>query len=202
VLYHSGRQARQATQITAESLGRQLELQLFRINAGFGQANQFPDFDLWKQTGSVPGVCVRFVAIDSVARSLCNGVKVSGLDWPDTFGIFYRRFLNPGFEITRPITFNGRVYGSLTVTPSAEMEIAQAWENIRSLLGLSVITVLAVCLLVYLSISRALRPARIIVAGLESMEKGNLACRLPPFELIEWQRTAEAINQLVASQQQ
>jgi len=69
-------------------------------------------------------------------------------------------------------------------------------------LGLAAMTVLAVCLLVYLSISRALRPAGIIVAGLESMENGNLAYRLPPFELIEWQRTAKAINQLAASQQQ
>lgn len=202
VLHHSGRQARQATQITAESLGKQLELQLLRINAGFGQANQFPDFDLWKQTGSVPGICVRFVSTDNAARSLCNGAKLSGLNWPDSFETFYRRFLNPGFEITRAITFNGRVYGSLTVTPSAEMEIAQAWENIRSLLGLSAITVLAVCLLVYLSISRALQPARIIIAGLESMEKGNLSYRLPAFELIEWQRTATAINQLAVSQQQ
>jgi two-component system, NarL family, sensor histidine kinase UhpB len=203
VLYRSDRQARQSAQITAESLGRQLELQLFRINAGLGQANQFPDFDLWKQTGNVSGICVRFVATGSVAaRSLCNGEKLSGLNWPGGFETFYRRFFSPGFEITRPIVFNGRVYGSLTVTPSAEMEIAQAWGNICSLLGLSAITVLAVCLLVYLSISRALRPSRIIVAGLESMEKGNLACRLPSFELIEWQRTATAINQLAASQQQ
>jgi signal transduction histidine kinase len=202
VLHHSSRQARQSTRITAESLGKQLELQIFRISAGVGQANQFPDFDLWKQTGSVPGICVRFISTDNAARSLCNGSKLSGLNWPDSFEAFYRRFLNPGFEITRAIIFNGRVYGLLTVTPSAEMEIAQAWENIRSLLGLSVMTVLAVCLLVYLSISRALQPARIIIAGLESMEKGNLACRLPAFELIEWQRTATAINQLAASQQQ
>ena len=203
VLYRSDRQARQATQITADSLGKQLEIQLFRINAGVGQSNQFPDFDLWKQTGRAPGICVRFVSADSAAiRSLCNGAKLAGLNWPHGFETFYRRLLNPGFEITRPIAFNSRVYGSLTVTPSAEMEIAQAWENIRSLLGLSAITVLAVCLLVYLSISRALRPARIIVAGLESMEKGNLSYRLPSFELFEWQRTATAINQLAASQQQ
>ena len=202
VLHHSSRQARQSTRITAESLGKQLELQIFRISAGVGQANQFPDFDLWKQTGSAPGICVRFVSTGNAARGLCNGTKLAGLNWPDSFEAFYRRFLNPGFEITRAIIFNGRVYGLLTVTPSAEMEIAQAWENIRSLLGLSVMTVLAVCLLVYLSISRALQPARIIIAGLESMEKGNLACRLPAFELIEWQRTATAINQLAASQQQ
>ncbi|MDD5463144.1 MAG: histidine kinase [Methylococcales bacterium] len=203
VLYHSDRQARQSIQVTAESLGKQLEVQLLRFDAGFGQADQFPDFDLWKQTGSVPGICVRFVSKDSaVARSLCNGAKLSNPSWPDGFETLYRRLFSPGFEIIRPIVFNGRVYGSLTVTPSAEMEIAQAWENIRSLLGLSALTVLAVCLLVYLSISRALRPAGILVAGLESMEKGNLACRLPPFELIEWQRIATAINQLAASQQQ
>lgn len=91
VLYHSDRQARQATQITADSLGKQLEMQLFRINAGVGQVNQFPDFDLWKQTGSVPGVCVRFVAADSAAaRSLCNGTNLVGLNWPDSFETFYR----------------------------------------------------------------------------------------------------------------
>ncbi|MFI3155086.1 MAG: histidine kinase [Methylococcaceae bacterium] len=202
VLYQSDRQAGQATQATAESLGKQLEFQLLRINAGFGPAHKFPDFELWKQTGSMPGICVRFVSTDNAAQhSLCNGAKLAGLIRPEIFESFYRTVLNPGFEITRPIAFNGRVYGSLTVTPSAEMEIAQAWENIHSLLRLSALTVLAVCLLVYLSISRALRPARIIVAGLETMEKGDLACRLPAFELIEWQRTATAINQLAATQQ-
>jgi signal transduction histidine kinase len=177
-------------------------MQLFRINAGVGQVNQFPDFDLWKQTGNAPGVCVRFIATDSaVERNLCNGPKPDGLNYPDAFETFYHWLFNAGFEKTRSIAFNGRVYGSLTVTPSAEMEIAQAWENIRGLLGLSAITVLAVCLLVFLSINRALRPAGIIVDGLERMETAH-AYRLPSFELIEWQRTAMAINQLAASQQQ
>ena len=203
VLYHCNRQARQATETVADSLGRQLEMQLFRINAGVGQVNQFPDFDLWKQTGSVPGICVSFVAAGSAtARSLCNDTNSADVQWPVGFETFYRWFFNPGYEITRPIVYNGRLYGGLTVTPSAAMEIAQAWENISSLLGLSALTVLAVCLLVYLSISRALRPAGVIVAGLESMEKGNLYHRLPSFELIEWQRTAKAVNQLAARQQQ
>jgi two-component system, NarL family, sensor histidine kinase UhpB len=203
VLFHSDQQTRQATQEIAESLGKQLEMQLFRINAGFGQGNQFPDFDQWKQTGSVPGICVRYQSKDSVdARSFCAGEKLFSLSWPDSFETFYRWLFSPGFAITRPIAFNERVYGSLTVTPSAEMDIAQAWENIRGLLGLATFTVLAVCLLVFMSINRTLRPARDIVAGLEKMEKGNLAYRLPTFELPEWQRTAAAINQLAASQQQ
>jgi len=203
VLYRSDLQSRQKTGITTESLGKQLEFQLLRIDAGFGQARQFPDFTLWKQTSSVPGVCVRFVPADGAAPySLCNGAKPSEHRWPAVFETVYSRLFSPGLEISRPIALNQRVYGALTVTPSAEMDIAQAWDNIRSLLGLSAVTVLAVCALVYLSIERALRPAGIIVAGLETMGKGNLAYRLPPFELLEWQQTAAAINRLTASQQQ
>ncbi len=86
VLEHSNQQARQATQLTAESLVKQLEFQLLSINAGFGLANRFPDFDLWKQTGSVPGICVSFIATDSATRSLCNGEKLSVRNYPDSFG--------------------------------------------------------------------------------------------------------------------
>ncbi|MGR9115612.1 MAG: histidine kinase [Gammaproteobacteria bacterium] len=202
VLHRSDRQARQQTQDTAGSLSQQLELQLLRIQAGFGQARQFPDFTLWKQTGSVPGICVRFDSADRVAtHSLCNGATPSDQEWPAIFEIVYRRLFSPGLKVTRPIALNNRVFGSLTVTPSAEMNIALAWNDIRDLTGLSAITVLAVCALVYLSINRALRPAGIIVEGLEQIEKGHLAYRLPTFDLLEWQRTSAAINQLAASQQ-
>lgn len=203
VLVSSNLQARHTTQIAAESLGKQLEFQLLRIQSGLGQTNAFPDFELWKQTGKVAGVCISFTPADgSTARSLCNGEKLTHRDWPGIFEIGYRELFSPGFEMVRTVTFNSRDVGLLKIAPSAEMEIAHAWENIRSLLGLSAMTIFAVCFLVYLTVSRALRPARIIVAGLERLEKGNLAYRLPPFELFEWQYTAVAINQLAASQQQ
>jgi glucose-6-phosphate-specific signal transduction histidine kinase len=82
------------------------------------------------------------------------------------------------------------------------MAITFAWENLCQLTALTFILLLAVCTLVYISISRALDPAGVIIAGLENMKQGDLSCRLPSFELIEWQRTATAINQLVSSQQQ
>ena len=88
------------------------------------------------------------------------------------------------------------------MTPSAELEIADAWDKTLSLMALSTVTVSAICLLVYLSISRALKPAQTIVAGLEHLESGHLDFRLPPFELDEWHRIASAINQLATSQQQ
>lgn len=202
VLYRNDRQIRETLQTAADSLGRQLEIQLLNINAGFGPVNRFPDFSLWKETAGTPGICVRFAASSGGnVRSLCNGARFSPPSWPKGFEAAYRHLFNPGFRVNRPIAFNNRTYGLLTVSSTAETEIAQAWANIGSLLGLSAITVSAVCTLVWLSVSRALRPAGIIVAGLEAMEQGNLAYRLPPFELREWKQTAEAINQLAAAQQ-
>ncbi len=201
-LYQSHRQAAQTTQQMAESLGKQLELQLLLINSGIGQANPFPDFELWKQTGGQPGVCIAYRATDNtVTRSLCNGTKPIDADWPAAFEKVYRLIFNPGLPEVRSIALNGRVYGALNITTSAELEIEEAWNKTFSLMALSTVTVLAVCLLVYLSISRALRPAKTIVAGLEDLESGHLAYRLPEFELKEWRHIASAINQLATSQQ-
>lgn len=204
VLYQTNRQARLQAVITADSLNKQLGMQLWRIHAGFGEVQQrFPDFDLWKQTGSAPGLCVRFLSIaEEPVRSLCNGSNVSIQTWPDGFERLYHLTFNPGRDVARQITFNGRHYGSLIITPSAEMEIAYAWDNIRNLMGLSAVTVPAICILVYIGISHVLRPAQIIVAGLTQMQKGDLSVRLPDFDVAEWQRTATAINQLAATQEQ
>lgn len=202
VLYRNDRQIRETLQTAAESLGRQLEIQLLGINAGFGPVSRFPDFSLWKETAGTPGICVRFAAsAGGNIRSLCNGARPSPRSWPKGFETTYLWLFHSGFRVDRPIVFNHRTYGLLTVSSTVEAEVAQAWANIGSLLGLSAITVSAVSVLVWLSVSRALRPAGIIVAGLETMEQGNLAYRLPSFELREWKQTAEAINQLAAVQQ-
>lgn len=203
VMQRSDKQSRQATKITADAMVKQLEFQLLRINAGYQPVNPFPDFDVWKQTSHVPGVCLRFVSAEpNPVRSLCHGAQTYDQSWPAVFETLYRRMFAPGAELTQPVAFNGRVYGTLTVASSAEMAIAQAWGNVLGLLELSGITILTVCLLVYLIVSRALRPARAIVAGLERMQQGDLSYRLPDFALLEWRHTAIAINQLAANQQQ
>ena len=203
VLYQADQQAILETKITAESIDKQLELQLMRINAGFGQPERFPDFDLWKEVSTASGICISYLsANNSLRRNICNGAKITSRSWPIWFESFYQWVFHPGLEVVRPVAFNGQVHGSIIVAPSAELEIASAWQNICSLMGLSTSSTLALCLLVYFAVSRVLHPAQVIVAGLEKMEKGELSFRLPPFELDEWQRTGKAINQLAASLEQ
>ncbi len=202
VVYRTDRQSRQETLATADSVGRQLEVQLLRIENGLERPERFPDLSLWRETGTLSGICIRFIPVgDAATYGICRGPASPVRQWPAMFEKIYRLVFNPGQEISRSIVFNGRIYGSLGVTSDATKELARAWENVVTLLGLSIITVAAVCLLVYVIIGRALRPARVIVAGLEAMRKGDLHVRLPNFELAEWQRTGTAINALAASQQ-
>jgi two-component system sensor histidine kinase UhpB len=203
VLYQADREFRREARSTADSIGRQLEVQLLRINAGFDHVARFPDLGLWQQISTVSGTCVRFMPTDGdQVRSVCSGGNTIARSVPDWFEGIYRWAFKPGVEAMRPIAFRDRVYGTVIVAPSAEIEIASAWQQLRGLMGLSATTVLALCLLVYVTVSRALRPAQVIVAGLENMSNGDLSARLPAFELIEWQRTGQAINLLAASQQQ
>lgn len=202
-LFISHRQAMQAAWRIADSQGKLLESQLLLNKAGIGLARPFPDFEFWKQSGSQPGVCLSYAdAGGPMARSLCTGTKPGAADWPEFFDSGYRWIFNPGRPAVRPIELQGRIHGSLTVTPSAELEIAEAWHTALSLTALSCVTLFAVCMLVYLSLRRALNPAKTIVQGIAAMEAGRLDFRLPAFELNEWQRIAAAINQLAASQQQ
>lgn len=203
VLYQADRQVKQESRMTADSLGKQLEIQLLRIDAKIEQPSHFPDFDLWKQTHMQAGICIRYISIDKEnTYGLCQGENLSRSRRPKIFEKIYRRAFNPGFEVSRPISFKGREYGSITVIPNVEMELARAWDSIVGLLGLSASTVVAVCLLVYISIYRALRPAQVIISGLKKMYNGDSTIRLPTFNLIEWQSIGLAINEFSATQNQ
>jgi len=203
VLYQADRQAKQEAQALLDSVTKQLHMQLLRIDAGFGQANKFPDLSLWQETSHVSGVCLRFIAADNdFTRSICRGAEWPKTQRPRIFEIVYQWLFNPGLEIKRELSFKGRGQGTISLIPSAEKELAGAWENLRVLLTLSAFTILAVCLLVYLSISQALRPAQVIVTGLKKMQDGDLTVRLPDFKLLQWQQTAIAINDLASNQQQ
>jgi signal transduction histidine kinase len=59
--------------------------------------------------------------------------------------------------------------------------------------------VIATCMLQYVAISRALRPTKDILAGLDKLTRGDLSWRLPNFRLIELQRISEVFNTLAAS---
>lgn len=202
LVYDSHRQALQTVNAGAQTLTRQLELQLSRQSVGLGEIKPFPDFELWKQNANSSGLCVALTLVENGSmHRQCTGSKWIEQDWPSWFENLYRRVFQPGGTQSMAVQFNGRRFATLAIAPEAELEITAAWHRVRDLTGLTLLTLTMVCALVYFSVNRALKPAQIIINGLGLMEQGRLDYRLPDFSLREWQRIASALNQFAAGQQ-
>jgi signal transduction histidine kinase len=199
VLYQADYQSKQQTAISTKSIAQQLGMQRFRISKGFESPERFPDFDLWKESESSSGLCARFTGLDNIiVKSVCRGGKTNE-HWPGWFENIYRWRFHPGQEIERQVTQDRQLYGTVTVSPSAEMELARAWHDVKKLMSLSAVTVVSLCSLLFFALGWALRPTRLTVEGLEKMAAGGLSTRLPDFKINEWQQTGQAINHLAES---
>lgn len=91
--------------------------------------------------------------------------------------------------------YPGVKVGALTVRPDIASEAADAWRQIRTVLGIT-LGILFLNFLVYRPVRRALRPTEEILDALGRMEKGDLTVRLPRCELIELQRISSVFNHL------
>lgn len=90
----------------------------------------------------------------------------------------------PGFKV-----------GEFVVTPNLDSEALAVWRQIRTVLGMTV-GILALNLLIYLPVRRALKPTEQILEVLERMESGDVATRMPRPRLIELRRIAAGFDHL------
>jgi len=202
VLYQTNQQAVFEAEQTAKRIERQTRQQLLDMYQRYDFSRPFPDVNLWRGIGSIPGSCTQFLSrTQSRQRSLCNDVTEPDRKYPGWFGSLYKQFFTPGLEVRHSVNFNAIKYGTVLVTLNVHMETARAWNNLRAVIGVMTVTILALCALVFFTIGRMLKPASQIVRGLEKMREGELSLRLPEFEIAEWKRTSQAINALASSQQ-
>ncbi|MBH2009164.1 MAG: sensor histidine kinase [Xanthomonadaceae bacterium] len=90
----------------------------------------------------------------------------------------------PGFKV-----------GEFVVTPNLDSEALAVWQQIRTVLGMTV-GILVLNLLIYLPVRRALQPTEQILAVLARMEAGDLSARMPRPSLIELRRIAAGFDHL------
>jgi two-component system, NarL family, sensor histidine kinase UhpB len=194
-LYGTYRELRQANESVADLVVRQLQVQLLHTDA----PARFPDWDPVIERVQGAGQCIQYIRSDgSVARSSCVGVDgSSGLPaWVSSLGTW---LLGTHAGTERLVSYNDKTYGTLVVTTATAAVLAAIWQDVSGLLALTALVVGAICLLQYVAISRALRPTKDILLGLDRLARGDLSCRLPNFGLIELQRISEVFNTLAAS---
>lgn len=203
VLYQTNRLVKGDALKTLDSVVKYLDMQRIRINANLQDAHHFPDFDLWKQAHGESGVCLHYLSANQkTSYGICQGERSIGKRWPDKFEQLYKNAFHPGLGLTRTLSLKGLDYGSITVTTSSDKELAMAWDRLTGLLGLSASSTVAVSLLVYISIYRALRPANLIVSTLQAMQSTEVVSPLPVFKQREWHCIGMAINTFAETQKQ
>jgi two-component system, NarL family, sensor histidine kinase UhpB len=199
-LYGTHRELRQANEAVADLVVRHLQVQLFRIDAATDTPERFPDWDPVIDRVQGEGQCIRYIRPDgSVGRSSCVGVDRSAGRLPAWVAALGTWLLGTHADIARPVSYHDQTYGTLVVTTETAAVLAAIWHDVAGLLGLTALVVAAICLLQYVAISRALRPTKDILLGLDRLARGDLSCRLPSFRLIELQRISEVFNTLAVS---
>ncbi|MEZ0232218.1 MAG: histidine kinase [Methylophilaceae bacterium] len=94
----------------------------------------------------------------------------------------------------RVIMVNGQVIGEMVITPDPSYELAEIWSDTQSTLALAIFFFIAVNIMVYWAVDRALRPVEHILDALSQLELGNLRARLPVFKLPELTRISDKFN--------
>lgn len=203
VLYQTDKQARSEANFTASRISAQVKTQMLQMFARNDFASTFPNTELWPDINNLSGSCIQFLSrSDKRSRNLCQQITEAERTWPMWFGTLYQQLFSPDFEVKKVFSFNAMTYGAIVVTLNTRIETARAWNNLRAVIGVVFVSIFAVSILVYITINRMLKPAHIIVQGLEKMRDGHLDTRLPSFDIDEWKRTSETINQLAITQEQ
>lgn len=196
-LYRSAHDARSQNEQLVDIVGRQLNLQLSRIERSTDIPKRFPDWDLIASLSLQSGQCIELLGADgSVRRSSCAGVNQTSSVAPQWFVTGYRALLNSSLSAARPISYRGTRQATVVAEFDTAAAAARAWATIAPLIGFAAGLTAVLCLVTYLVISRALRPAAEILSGLNRLAHGDLTYRLPHFRLTEFNRISEVFNAL------
>jgi two-component system sensor histidine kinase UhpB len=193
----SYRDTQHSNERVAEIVARQLQTELFRIDSHIALPAQFPDWDPIIALVQTPGQCIQYIKPNGrVGRANCTGIADDKESPPAWFSTLAAGFLAPRAEASRPIAYRGRSAGTLLVTTDPAAILATIWKSISGLIDFTALVVIATCVLQYITISRALRPTKDILQGLDRLARGDLSCRLPRFKLVELQRISDVFNSL------
>jgi two-component system sensor histidine kinase UhpB len=141
-------------------------------------------------------MCLRYRALDGSNSDW--GCSQSPVDSDVPIGIArVLRALGPGHvSVQREITVYNRPVGVVRVESDDASLLQRQWRSVRELLGLTAVTLLALDLLAFWVIGRALRPTAKIVTAIEQLGEGMNDVRLPALRPREFTLIASGINRL------
>ncbi len=198
-LYAAKEDAAASNRTVAEAVGKHLDLQLLRIRSALDVKARFPDAEAILVHVLNPGQCVSYVdKKGDTTLSNCVGFSASAAKPPEWFESLFSATPSSKLTIERPVHDQGAIIGKVVVSSDPAAITSVAWTGISRMLALSGLTIVALCVLIYFVIERALQPTKDVIAGLNRLAAGDLSARLPQFRLVELQRIGDVFNELAA----
>lgn len=97
--------------------------------------------------------------------------------------------------------FSDQARGEAVASIDWQSLAGQSWRETSRLVTVMAAVLLGLCILVYAALARALRPTRVIRAGLAHLAAGDLSARLPSFDLAELSAVGHVFNDLASTLQ-
>lgn len=184
----------------AAIVAKTLELQQGKVLWAASPRSDFPNLDPVSAYVMTPGLCLAFRGTGGeMLQRFCSGAPIPEDPPPQIFTAFYHSLFDPGREAARPVTLRGTKLGDAVVSVDPAVQTAEAWHEAGRLMLALAIALPLLCVLIYAALARALRPTRMIRAGLERIAANDLTARLPPFDLAELSAVRDVFNHLAES---
>lgn len=184
----------------AAIVAKTLELQQGKVLWAASPRSDFPNLDPVSAYVMTPGLCLAFRGVSGeMLQRFCSGAPIPEDPPPQIFTAFYHSLFDPGREAARPVTLRGTKLGDAVVSVDPAVQTAEAWHEAGRLMLALAIALPLLCVLIYAALARALRPTRMIRAGLERIAANDLTARLPPFDLAELSAVRDVFNHLAES---
>ena len=195
-LIDSDRTARARLDRIADIIARDFSLQQAQMRWFSRSAEFAPDLQR-VATLMEPGLCIAYRDTTGAFRQgICSGSMADDSAAPAGFDAVYRAVFRPGEPVTKPLVDVGNAAGMAVATFDPAVQIGQSWREASRLLSIMAFALVGLCLAVYAALARALRPTRVIEAGLKQLTANDLSARLPRFDLAELSAISDVFNAL------
>ena len=141
-------------------------------------------------------MCLRYTALDGSYSDWGCAPSPLGSGVPHWMARILGALGRGHIALLRPITVYGIAVGTLRVESDDASLLRHQWRSVRDLLGLAAVMLLALDILAFWVVGRALRPTAAIVAAVEQLGEGMNDVRLPPLRPREFTSIASGINRL------
>ncbi|MDF2997278.1 MAG: integral rane sensor signal transduction histidine kinase [Xanthobacteraceae bacterium] len=206
VLWDTAAAARHDVQITATRVAAAIAARPDFIGLSFGGVAPTPVFRDWQEfpawTLIAPGVCVEFGARDQPVHRRCGPYLAAEGNPPGWFVWLAQHIGLVPAPSAMPVRARYPTDARVTAIADPGVIVTRAWARTGDLMRVAVGMAIGGAILTGLLVVRLLAPFRTILRGIERLQLGDFATRLPHLHVAEFDRLSSALNDTAATLQE